>query len=266
MTIIFRNIQGRSYKKIERFTSKLWVLFLSFFLGFSVFYILYFFEAYGIQKGLSYSGHSHFFRSVSFGILTFVFWFLLEILVKPRFNVTKLKDQIIWYVILVLLGIQLTFLLFNFFWNWQEWNIQAYLLITKEYPLMIAFPLFFYLVLKNKIRETVIKDDYLSFQSSNGKDKLKIKVQDFFYANASENYITIVYSSNKEFQKHLIRKTLKVLEEELKVNSQIVRCHRGYIVNSKNVQNIKQIKGKVSLDVGEASIPVSKQFHSHFLY
>ncbi|CAM1344300.1 LytR/AlgR family response regulator transcription factor [Tenacibaculum amylolyticum] len=265
MITVFKNIQRKSYKKTQHFSAKLWTLLLSFFLGFSVFYILYFFEAYGIQKGVSYSGHTHFFRSVSFGVLTFVFWFLLEIWVKPRFNIKKQKDYVIWYVFLVLLGTQLTFLLFNFFWNWQEWNLTAYLLIVKEYPLMIAFPLTLYLVVKKSIKEIAIKDDYLSFQSSNGKDKLKIKVQDFFYANASENYITIVYVSNKTLQKHLIRKTLKLLEEELKVNSQIVRCHRSYIVNRNNVQNIKQIKGKVALEIGEASIPVSKQFHSSFL-
>ena len=41
--------------------------------GFSVFYFLYFLDAFSIQKGISYSGHSHLFRSISFGLLTFVY-------------------------------------------------------------------------------------------------------------------------------------------------------------------------------------------------
>lgn len=173
--------------------------------GFSVFYFLYFFGAYGIQKGLSYSGHSHLFRSISYGALTFAYLAIFENWLKPRWAFTRFIYVAAWYVGLVLLGSQLIFLLFNFFWNWQEWNIEAYMLIMKEFPLMMMVPLSFYLALKAILKPRIIEGDYLLFQSENGKDQLKVSLHDFMYANSSGNYITIFYTSNNSSKQHLIR-------------------------------------------------------------
>ncbi|MCB0705907.1 MAG: LytTR family transcriptional regulator [Saprospiraceae bacterium] len=233
--------------------------------GFLVFYFLYFFEAYGIQKGLSYSGHTHLFRCLSFGALTFGYLTAFETWFKSKFHVTNFIYLALWYIGLVFLGSQLIFILFNFFWNWQEWNLEAYALIIKEFPLMMVLPLSFYLILKTITAPQKLKISYLSFQSENGKDQLKVKLQDFLYANSSENYIAISYYSNGESKQHLIRKPLKVLEQELKAYPEIQKSHRSYLVNSHNIQSVKQIKGKVYLKVKEASVPVSKQYQNHFL-
>jgi hypothetical protein len=101
------------------FSLRLFPVLLGLVSGFAVFYFLYFFGAYGIQRGLSYSGHTHLFRSVSFGILTFGYLAVLEAWLKPRLKVTGRWYLVLWYVGLVVLGIQLIFLLFNYFWNWQ---------------------------------------------------------------------------------------------------------------------------------------------------
>jgi len=109
------------------------------------------------------------------------------------------------------------------------------------------------------------EDDFLLFQSENGKDRLKLKLQDFLYANSSENYITINYLSNHLNKKHLIRKPLKVLEEELSAHPEIVRIHRSYLVNRIHVQNVKQAKGKVLIEIFAESLPVSKNYQEVFL-
>jgi hypothetical protein len=233
--------------------------------GFSVFYFLYFFEAYGIQKGLSYSGHSHLFRSISFGVLTFVYLAVFEAWLKPRWVAARFIYVAGWYAGLVILGGQLIFLLFNFFWNWQEWNLGSYALIMKEFPLLMVLPLSFYLALKAILKPKAIGGDYLLFQSENSKDQLKVRLQDFMYANSSENYITIFYMSNNISNQHLIRKPLKVLEQELKTDPEIERTHRSYLVNKGNVQAVKQLKGKVYLEINGTEVPVSKQFQKHFL-
>ena len=115
---------GIGFKKF--YSPRLFPVILGFISGFSVFYFLYIFGAYGIQKGLSYSGHSHLFRSICFGLLTFSYLTAFEAWIKPKLNITRLGPAILWYLSLVLLGSQLIFLLFNFFWNWQEWNLEAY--------------------------------------------------------------------------------------------------------------------------------------------
>ena len=233
--------------------------------GFSVFYFLYFFGAYGIQKGLSYSGHTHLFRSISFGLLTFVYLTAFEGWIKPKLTFTRPNHSILWYLGLVLLGSQLIFILFNFFWNWQEWDLIGYGLIMKEFPLMMVLPLSFYLVLKRISALQKPKISYITFQSENGKDQLRLNPQYFLYANSSENYITIAYISDGQIKQHLIRKPLKALEQELKGYSEIERTHRSYLVNSLNIQSVKQDKGKVLLEVNGTSIPVSKQFQQQFL-
>jgi len=252
-----------TFKKL--FSLKLLPAILGLISGFSIFYFLYLFGAYGIQKGLSYSGHSHLFRSISFGVLTFAYLTAFETWLKPKLNIARLWHSILWYFSLVFLGSQLIFILFNFFWNWQEWNLEAYELIMKEFPLMMVLPFSFYLVLKKITDPKKPNLSYLSFQSENGKDQLKIKLQDFLYANSSENYITISYTSNGQSKQHLIRKPLKALEQELKAKPEIERTHRSYLVNRRNIQAMKQLKGKVYLDVRGTNVPVSKQYQNQFL-
>lgn len=233
--------------------------------GFSIFYFLYFFQAYGFQKGLSFSGHSHLFRSISFGILTFVHFTFFESIFNQKWHLRGLKYNLVWYFILVVLGSQFIFILFNFFWNWQEWNIEAYLLIMKEFPLMMVLPLTIYFTFITLIKSKKIDKDFLSFQSINGKDHLKIKLHDFLYANASENYITISFKSEKGVKQHLIRKPLKVLEQELKIFPEILRCHRSYLVNRLNIESINHSNGKIFIGVVQDSLPVSKQYREQFI-
>lgn len=233
--------------------------------GFAVFYFLYLFGAYGIQKGLSYSGHSHLFRSISFGLLTFGYLSAFEAWIKPRLKLTGPGPVIIWYLGLVVLGSQLIFLLFNFFWNWQEWNLSAYGQIMMEFPLMMALPLAFYGLFKKVAVSPEPNTPYITFQSENGKDQLRIAPKHFLYASSSENYVTVSYTSDAQSQQHLIRKPLKVLEQELKAYPEIARTHRSYLVNRPNIQAVRQVKGKVLLELNGSSIPVSKQYQHHFL-
>ncbi|MAD96081.1 MAG: hypothetical protein CMB99_02025 [Flavobacteriaceae bacterium] len=233
--------------------------------GFSVFYFLYFLDAFSIQKGISYSGHSHLFRSASFGFMTFSYLLLFEVWIKERFNLSNTKRIALWYLTLVVLGSQLTFVLFNFFWNFQEWDWMGYLLIQKEYPLMMVFPFTVYLLLQQAMKKGDEKDTYLLFYSENQKDRLKLKLEDFLFAQSAENYITIHYKNRESIKQHLIRKTLKNLEQELSSFSDIKRSHRSYLVNAKNISNIIQKKDKTSLEIASYSLPVSKKREALFL-
>lgn len=85
--------------------------------GFAVFYFLYFFQAFGISLGTSYSGHSHLVRSASFGLLTLAYLAVFERWLKPPWVHQRYVYALLWYLGLLLLGAHLVFLLFNFFWN-----------------------------------------------------------------------------------------------------------------------------------------------------
>ena len=143
----------------------------------------------------------------------------------------------------------------------------AYGLIYKEFPQMLVFPFALYFIMLYIMRgkRGIDTETYLSFQSVNGKDILRTKLQDFLFANASENYVTIHYKTNESNKQHLIRKTLKALEEEFKSFSEITRIHRSYLINTSNVQAVKQNNGKVFLEISGQEIPVSKSYQKDFI-
>ena len=131
--------------------------------------------------------------------------------------------------------------------------------------LVFPFALYFIMLYVTRGKAHFDTDVYLSFQSFNGKDLLRTKLQDFLFANAAENYVTIHYKTNEENKQHLIRKTLKALEEEFQSFSEITRIHRSYLVNTSNVQAVKQNSGKVFLEISGQEIPVSKSFQKDFI-
>jgi len=147
--------------------------------AFSVFYMLYFLEAFGIQKGFSYSGHSLLFRTISFALLSGLYIALVESLIRPALKINTAVKLILWYLIVVFIGSQLIFILFNAFWNWQEWNWSAYSLIIKEFPFLMLVPIVFYNIINQFRPKKTDKEQRLCFSSENGKDRLAIKLQDF---------------------------------------------------------------------------------------
>lgn len=236
--------------------------------AFGVFYFLYFFGAFGIDQGVSYSGHSHLERSIYFGAVTgFWYWsavkYLNPFLLKP-----SPVHWIVWYVFLMFLGGQFTFLLFNYFWNGQEFNWDAWKQISLEYPLMLVVPWFFYFSLELVGRKPAMEVDHASsrihLKSTNGKDQLIIGTSDFLFASASENYLTIGYKKEGGVHTHVIRKTLKELEVELQENTSIARCHRSHLVHGKNSSVIRQSSGKITIQFGSHLIPISKTYQGVF--
>lgn len=258
LPIIFKHFTKKKNDNLPPFL-------LSLVSGLMVFYALYFLGAYNIKQSLSCSGHSLLFRCLSFGILTFSYIIILELWFKPELKLKTTKYSILWYTTLILLGSFLIFILFNIFWNWKEWNIIAYGLILKEFALIMILPITFYSSIIKSPKSPTSNTIYLSFQSTNGKDNLKIKVDHFLYANSSGNYVSIYYLSENKTKIHLIRTPLKTLEEDLKIHSEITRIHRSYIVNKVHIENIRQVKGKVFIEILDFSLPVSNTYQTHFI-
>ena len=65
---------------------------------------------------------------------------------------------------------------------------------------------------------------------SDTKEYLEIKATDFLYAEAQDNYSTIIYIKNNKITERLLRVTLSHVEQQIKV-PEIIRCHRSYLVN-----------------------------------
>lgn len=108
------------------------------------------------------------------------------------------------------------------------------------------------------------RQQMIHFYDSKGILKFSVKLADFIYIKGADNYITIYYSDNQKVASLMVRNSMKQVEEQLKPIG-IVRCHRSYIVNTKNIKTLeKQKEGfvvKLETPLHESlAVPVSKNY------
>ena len=113
----------------------------------------------------------------------------------------------------------------------------------KEDDLMAAIKL---VLLKKQLNSISIKDGY---------DFIKINHDAILFIKSDNNYIDIHTTSKK----YSIRQSLEGFLEEIS-NSNFIRVHRSYIVNSSKIQK----KTKSSLFIENHEIPFSKKYDSPF--
>ena len=94
--------------------------------------------------------------------------------------------------------------------------------------------------------------------------KFSVKKENLLYIESAENYVSICYLNNNKVSKYLLRDTLKKMEELLQ-GTELIRCHRSFIVNFEKVRVIRRDKDglKLELDISSVTdIPVSKTYVS----
>jgi hypothetical protein len=92
--------------------------------------------------------------------------------------------------------------------------------------------------------------------------RISVKMENLLYLESSDNYVNIYYDNKDKVSRFLLRNSLKKLESIFS-NSEIVRCHRSYMVNFKKVKILRKEKDGLSLemDTNETiDIPVSKTY------
>jgi hypothetical protein len=106
--------------------------------------------------------------------------------------------------------------------------------------------------------------DMIPFYDDKGVLKFSIKRENLLYLESAENYVSICYLNKGKVSKYLLRDTLKKAEESF-AGSEIIRCHRSFMVNFEKVKVIKKEKYGLSLELDNPSvidIPVSKTYVS----
>ena len=92
--------------------------------------------------------------------------------------------------------------------------------------------------------------------------KFSVKKENLIYLESTENYINIFYLNNGKISKYLLRDTMKKMEEKF-TGTDIIRCHRSYMVNFEKVRVIRKEKDGLKLDFDDpliSDIPVSKTY------
>lgn len=231
-------------------------------------------------------------KLITFGFISFFvpafFSFMIEWIVPRKILEDSWK---IWHeicsIIIILCGIALANLIYGDYLNIMRFSFNGYITALFIVITIGVFPIAFYVLMSQnrllKINlenakvmntgiETLQKENLdvnknspentdLVFISENEKDKLTLKPEQLLYIESADNYSNIVFTESGAQKKVLIRSSLKRIESQLN-SAFIMRCHRTFIANLKNVKHIEGNAAGYKLFFGEndASVPVSRSY------
>jgi len=102
----------------------------------------------------------------------------------------------------------------------------------------------------------------IHLSGENGKEKLILAPDDFLFISCSDNYADIYFQKGEQVKKVMLRSSMVRLEQLIKGQSSIIRCHRSYIVNLTKVSFLEP-KGKglqLHLQGLNQTLPVSLKY------
>jgi DNA-binding LytR/AlgR family response regulator len=110
------------------------------------------------------------------------------------------------------------------------------------------------------------QDIYL--QGENKNETLQINIENLIYISSEKNYASVFYFKDDQIKECLLRTSLAKIENQLAAHSQIIRCHKSYIINSKFVKEIKGNARGYFLEIHQLDllIPVSRNFPKEMLF
>ncbi len=248
--------------------------------GLFVALFLWYFQPFGLDEWT----HTYkFWFVMGYGLVTFVAMSITTLLMPrlmPRFFVesdwTILREiaLISFTIFLISLGNTLYGAIFNItsvsFDGLLE--MSAYTLVLGVFPAVVIvlvnyiYHLKIYHIQEQKItiprsNETIILPLVECFIAENEKDKLSVNADDVLYVESSDNYCTIYFLQEEKCQKVILRSSLSRLEQQVNDKQHIVRCHRSFIVNLKQVAAVSgNAQGyKFHLHHNNMMVPVARK-------
>jgi len=92
-------------------------------------------------------------------------------------------------------------------------------------------------------------------------ETVTLSVSNLLYIEAVGNYVKIHQCRNEQLHSDMLRATTKQMEERLQGYGNIVRCHRAFLVNIRNINQIVSKSGSMHLRINHTDecIPVSRR-------
>ena len=116
--------------------------------------------------------------------------------------------------------------------------------------------------------ETAAPVQKFTLFDNNGVLKLSVSSANLYYVEADDNYIKVWYADQQgALQTYMLRCRLKTVEESFP-GSDLVRCHRKFVVNMQKVKLLQKVGGVYELTLDNeaiAPIPVTKTYIGNVL-
>lgn len=117
-------------------------------------------------------------------------------------------------------------------------------------------------LLEESKEEAGKKQGAISFYDEKNELRLSVKSEHLLYLESADNYVCIWYLNKGLLAKFMLRNSLKAMEESLE-GTNILRCHRSYMVNFDQVKVLRREKDGIYLELGVdkvPDIPISKTY------
>ena len=108
-----------------------------------------------------------------------------------------------------------------------------------------------------KYKDKKLDEQKIEIQGEGNYESLRLLLNDLICINSSDNYVEVFYLDGNELKKSLIRNTLSKVSDSF---PELLRTHRGFIINPFHFKSWKIIKGKHFLSLSQSiEVPVSKR-------
>ena len=117
-------------------------------------------------------------------------------------------------------------------------------------------------LLEENQTEAAVRQSVFSFYDEKNELRLSVKRSNLLYLESADNYVCIWYLNKGQLTKFMLRNSLKAIEESL-ADTNVLRCHRSFMVNFDQVKVIRREKEGVYLELGiekVPDIPISKTY------
>lgn len=254
----------------------------SFIVGIFVAGFLYFFQPFGIHN----YPNSQVLLCLGFGLVTFVFAIIYDSFLTyvlrierdiPSWTLLKWIFEAMGTILFIAVG---NFFFAAYFFQLDHWNIMDFFGMIQATLMVGIFPIVFsglWTTLKAK-KQNVAEANQLQTErintpqsptrlvisSKNNKQQIPLFAHQIYFAEAMQNYVNLYIQEGEEIKKEVIRNTIANIEQSF-VSSNIIRCHRSYLVN---VDLIEKVEGNAQglrltlKNMGEVQVPVSRKYIS----
>jgi len=184
-----------------------------------------------------------------------------------------IKEFLLILSLLLVIGLVLFVSRDLFYHNTQNWSLKYYLEETRN-SMLAGFLIFaiYYPFRHIRLLKEVKKTDRgpvitrISINSTVKGEHFLIDPDNIIYVKSDGNYIEVISYENNEVKKVIKRITIKDFEKQLSNYEFIVRVHRSFIANIKQISDIKG--GAQGLLIKfkhiQEKIPVSRSFLKEF--
>ncbi len=240
--------------------------------GFLFFFEPFNFNEFNLKEKLTVSSVISLitFAGLSFNMIVMPSY-LRNIFSVKKWNVFKEILWNMWLIIFTAAGYFLYFR-FNFVFEIKPYDIVKIVLISffavsvlvvLNQNRLVKLNLNDALELNRKlISEFNSEEDELFFESENKKDSIKLTVKSIISVKSAGNYVEIYYLEKGKTKKHLIRNTLKNIEDLLNNYDFIFRCHRTFLINTKFIEKAEGDSQGINLFLKnlDFKVPVSRTY------